>query len=112
MANRNDIPVGRTNAISRAQLARIWRCSDRAARHTIADFRAESSANPYVILSTSSEPAGYWRSRDPAEIAAFIAETEARARNTFLALREARRLLDELNHHGQTMLDLGGEVSS
>ena len=69
MANRNDIPIGRTNAISRAQLARLWRCSDRVARHTIADFRAEPSADPCVILSTSSEPAGYWRSRDPREIA-------------------------------------------
>ena len=108
MASRLDIPEGRANAISRAQLARLWHCSDRAARHTIADFRAESSSDPCVILSTSSEPAGYWRSRDPVEIAEFIRETEARARNTFLALREARRLLNELQRNGQTMLDLDG----
>lgn len=93
MANRNDIPIGRCNAISREELARIWGMSDRATRHTIAELRALPGDDGYAILSTATKPSGYWRSDDPAEIAAFIRETEARARNTFLALRDARRLL-------------------
>ena len=109
MANRNDIPVGREHAISRAALARRWNCSDREARRMIAELRATPGEDGYAILSTATSPSGYWRSNDPEEIAGFIRETEARARNTFLALRDARRLLKRLDQRGQYafMLDEG-----
>lgn len=92
-ANRLDIPVGRENAISREQLARQWNMRDRDARRMIAELRAEAGGDGYAILSTSRKPSGYWRSNDPAEIRGFIRETEARARNTFLAIRDAKRVL-------------------
>ncbi len=108
---RSHIPIGRSNAISRAQLSGCWGCSDRVTRHIIANFRAEHDGDGYAILSSAHDPAGYWRSADPEEIAAFIRENEARARNTFLALHEAKRILSELQHKGQTAFDLYGEVS-
>ena len=109
MANRCDIPIGRENAISRDSLARMWRCSDREARRMIAELRATPSEDGYAILSTATCPSGYWRSDNPEEIAGFIRETEARARNTFLVLRDARRLLKRLDQRGQYafMLDEG-----
>ena len=93
MANRVDIPIGRDYAISRERLAWLWGCSERDARRTVADLRATPGDDGYAILSTASYPAGYWRSDDPEEIAGFILETESRVRNTFLSLKDARRLL-------------------
>lgn len=90
---RQDIPIGRRNAISRMALARLWRCTEREARRMIAELRAAPGDDGYAILSTASSPSGYWRSNDPEELAGFIRETESRARNTFLSLRDARRLL-------------------
>ena len=101
MAKRDDIPIGRNHAISRTALARLWRCSDREARRLIAEFRAMPGNDGSAILSTSTSPSGYWRSNDPEEIAGFIKETEARARNTFLALRDARNVLRQIDSSGQ-----------
>jgi len=97
MANRSDIPVGRRHAISRAALASLWRCSDREARRFIAELRAKPGNDGCAILSTASSPSGYWRSSDPQEITGFIRETEARARNTFLSLRDAKHVLQQFD---------------
>ena len=89
--SRYDIPIGKANAISRADLARKWGISDRAMRDTIARLRAESAALDYAILS-SSHVDGYWLSNDPKELDDFIKETSARARSVFVSLRMARRV--------------------
>ena len=97
----NDIPIGRENAISKAALCRLWGCSEREARNRVAQLRAEPARDGYVILSTSNGPTGYWRSDDPQEIAAFIRETEHRAKNTFLSLKAARQVLEDRERAGQ-----------
>lgn len=99
--NRNDIPYGRQFAISRKALARIWNCDERAVRRFVALLRRVPGDDETVILSSSSTfPAGYWRSSDPQEISAFIAEMTNRARNTFGALRDARRVLKNIQGKG------------
>ncbi len=94
MPNRTDIPIGRQNAIRRADLCRLWGCGDRLARRCISALRAQPSDNGFAILSSAHRPEGYWRSADTAELSAFIAENEARARSAFVAVCEARRLLE------------------
>jgi len=101
MANRTDIPAGRRNAINRAALTQLWRCSDREARRHIAELRAKPGNDGCAILSTAAWPPGYWRSSDPQEIRGFIRETEARARSTCLALRGAKKVLRQIDASGQ-----------
>lgn len=106
VANRKDIPYGKGQAISRAALRKLWKCTDREAREIIAFLRRFPGGDGCAILSSSSTtPAGYWRSDDPAEIQTFIMETEARARNTFLSLKDARRVLRNLNASGQASIE-------
>jgi hypothetical protein len=87
----SDIPIGRENAISRADLASLWGVGDREMRKQIAQFRAEYVGTDYAILSSSHED-GYWRSNDSKELDEFIRETSARARSVFVSLRMARRV--------------------
>ncbi len=94
---REDIPIGRNNAISRSSLARLWECSDRNARNQIAQFRAKPGEDGYAILSTAHQPSGYWRSNNKAEIERFVKETKARGRNTFVALRDANAALRHMS---------------
>lgn len=96
MASRNDIPIGRTNAVTRGELARKWRCSEREARHILAGLRAAPCGDEYAILSTANSPPGYWRSNDATELTCFIRDTENRAQNTFLAIRDVQRVLNSL----------------
>lgn len=102
----SDIPIGRERAITREALARKWGLNDRTTREVIARLRAEKADTPYAILSTTHSPKGYWRSDKAEEIEGFIRETEARAKNTFAALRGAKRLLRRIEREGQmTMLE-------
>lgn len=89
-----DIPIGKANAITRAQLSHIWKCSDREVRARIAKLREEDNGDGYIIVSHSSRP-GYYRTDDYATIQWFVNEQSKRARNTFKPLRKARRLLKE-----------------
>lgn len=99
-----DIPIGRERAITREALARKWGLNDRTTREVIARLRAEKTDAPYAILSTTHSPKGYWRSDKAEEIEGFIRETEARAKNTFAALRGAKRLLRRIEREGQTTM--------
>ena len=93
MIDRTDIPIGRSCAVQRSELAKRWHCTEREVRGQIARFRKVPSGDGFAILSSSSAPAGYWRSNDPHEINAFIGEMQRRARHTILALEEARTVL-------------------
>lgn len=94
-ARITDIPIGAENAITRAQLASLWNCSDRDARRIIADFRAQDDGSNYIIVSHSAK-SGYYRTDDPDIIEWFLNEQTKRARNTFRPLKKARRVLREM----------------
>ena len=89
-----DIPIGAENAITRAELAWKWGVNDRTARERIAALRAADNGDGYVIVSHSRGGVrGYYRTNDPEVIKRYVNEVHSRARNTFLPLRKARRVL-------------------
>jgi len=89
----DSIPVGRENAITRADLARRWGVSQDKARHIVAALRAEDQGDDYIIFSSSSaENPGYYKTADPMERRAYMAETKKRAINTFKPLKKAQRI--------------------
>ena len=91
-----DIPIGAENAITRAELARKWGVSDRTARERIAELRADDNGDGYVIVSHSRGGVhGYYRTNDTETIRRYANEVNSRARNTFLPLRKARRVLNQ-----------------
>lgn len=92
---REHIPIGRENAITRAELAKLWKMDDRSVRETIAKMRITPTDDPLAILSSSTEPPGYWRSDVRAELERYIKEGQARAKNTIAALGDAKRVLDD-----------------
>lgn len=95
-----DIPLGPENAITRAELAEKWGCTDRQARQIIAKLRTRDNGDNYVIVSHSSGH-GYYRTDDLEAIEHFVNEMSKRARNTFLPLRKARRVLKRARREGE-----------
>ena len=104
---REDIPFGRESAIARADLARLWNVSERDVRRVIARMRREHA--PDAILSSTRRPAGFWRSKDPDEVSAFVREMERRARSTFQVLDGARRVLQIADEQNTYPRPLGWE---
>lgn len=87
-----DIPKGKDNEISKADLMRRWNMSERMVRRIIQELRAADFADNYVIISSSSGK-GYYKSDRLDEIAAFKKEVTNRGRHTFLPLRKVNRIL-------------------
>ena len=94
-AKRNDIPIGRENAIPWQELALKWNTDQRGVRLIIAELRASKSGDGYAILSTT-RGRGYWRSDNSEEIDGFVAEIEAMSRHLHLATKDAKRILKDL----------------
>lgn len=90
----NDIPIGAENAITRTELAAMWGVSDREARRRIAALRADDNGDGYVIVSHSRGGVhGYYRTNDTETIRRYAEEVHNRARNTFIPLRKAHRVM-------------------
>lgn len=94
MYNVKDIPVGRENAISRSDLARLWNCNDRTARQRIAELRCKEPVDgTFIVPHSQNGVKGYYRTDKPDEIRHFIHETRKRAANTAKPIENARRVL-------------------
>lgn len=92
-----DIPIGRENAISRKDLARLWNCTDRTARERISRLRCQPCDDGHFICSHSRGGVkGYYRSNKPDEIRHFIHEGRKRLHNTSVPIQNASRLLKSL----------------
>ena len=103
---RNDNPIGRLNAVKRRDLAKLWGMDDRQLRAAISRMRREPG-DGFAILSSSTSPAGYWRSRDITEIQRYIRETRSRARNTLASMADAERVLrqaEERRDYGDAIM--------
>lgn len=97
MYSAKDIPIGAENAISRADLAKMWNCSDRVARQRISRLRCDESETEYAIVSHSNGGVvGYYRSKNPENIRHHINEMVKRARSIFRMIRQARRVLKRI----------------
>lgn len=108
MLKREHIPVGRENAISRDQLARLTGLSDREVRRQIAELRAEDTDDDLVIASSSRRGRGYFLTDQPDEIKAFIAEMLKRIRMVYRAVRIAKKKLHRIEQRQKYGKGLAG----
>lgn len=92
------LPVGKENAISTEELVELTGCS--SARELQLYIAKERKAGAVICSSTTG---GYFLPADYGEIAEFCKSLEKRAKNTFIALRSAKRALRILE--GQQSLE-------
>lgn len=87
----DSLPFGRENAVPSEVLAdALGFSSVRELQHAVQKER-EAGA---VILSTTSDGGGYFRSNDPEELHRFVRTLNSRARNTLRAAESAQRVLE------------------
>ena len=82
------LPEGKNNAISAEALTRMLQL--RSKRELQKRIERERKAGALILSSTTG---GYYTSHNRAEVQEFCRTLESRAKNTFLALRTARRFL-------------------
>jgi len=86
------IPYGKSSAVSISDLKDLTNLKNRAIR--IAIEKEREKENDFVIIS-SSKFKGYYKSKDKAEIQAYILEQTKRAKKILWNLKTAKKFLGE-----------------
>lgn len=88
------IPIGKQNAVSYAFLQSLWGMSDkRKVRNRLHELSGYDNGDPYVLIRSSKNRDGFYRTDDADEISAFRLETLHKGRSTFAPIRKCNRIL-------------------
>lgn len=98
------IPIGKANAVTRAQLCALTGLSDRAVRKLIEIARIEGE-----IIINAQDGAGYYVSDDPVDIRRQMATNRSRAMSILRQQKYLRRRLAEIENAGQLTFEGVGE---
>lgn len=90
------IPVGKENAATYARLERMWGMSERRVRGMLAELSGYDNGDNYILIR-SSRGGGFYRTDDPADIAAYKRECHSRATKTFAPLKKINKVLRRLD---------------
>lgn len=88
------IPVGKENAVTYTELCALWNCNARKVRLILSKLSNFEGDN--MVLIRSSHGKGFYKTDNVSEINLYIRECTNRAKNIFVTLRKARRVLKEL----------------
>lgn len=93
----SEIPVGKENAVSYDYLCTAWGISQRAVRSILHKLSIYDNGDDTVLIRSSKDGGGFYRSSDSAEISAYRAECLRRGQNTFAPLKKIDRVLSSSN---------------
>ena len=94
MSVYENIPFGKSHAISRRDLSELVNMGDRSVRMAVADIRChttEYNLPDYVVSDSYGK--GYWRTTSEKEIEVFTRQMLARVQNILPAVRNANAFL-------------------
>lgn len=88
-----DIPVGKENAITYAELCELWQCAERQARETLHSLSRYDNGDNYILIRSSSCK-GFYRTDDESEIKAYKRECLNKGRSVFAPVKKINRVLN------------------
>lgn len=89
------IPVGKDNAVTYEALVYQWGMSARQVRKLLAELSSFDNGDNYILIRSSAQ-AGFYRTDDPADIAAYKRECRSRAMRTFAPIKKINRVLQSV----------------
>lgn len=88
-----ELPVGKENAITYTELCCLWGKDKRTVRSILHELSRFDSGDDYILIRSSSGK-GFYKTDDPAEIAAYKRECLSRGRNVFAPIKKINRVLN------------------
>lgn len=79
-----------------------WKVNRRACRAIVAELSAFDSGDDYILIRSSHDGGGFYKTRDHAKIEAYRKEVYNRAMNTLKPLKKIKRVL---NRNEQITID-------
>lgn len=97
------IPIGKENAITYADLMRMWGINKRGVRFKLHQLSQQDNGDGLVLIR-SSKLRGFYRTDNREEIEAYRQEVYNRARHTFAPFRKIDRILG--HNEAQLVIEL------
>ena len=88
----DDIPIGKENAATYAELCCKWDCTERAARAVLHELSLYDSGDDYILIR-SSACKGFYKTDDIKEITAYRRECINKGRSIFAPIKKINRVL-------------------
>ncbi len=89
----NDIPVGKANAVTYAELCDKWECNERSARAILHKLSTYDNGDNYILIR-SSGCKGFYRTDDETEMQAYKRECLNKGRSIFAPVMKINRVLN------------------
>lgn len=89
-----DIPIGKHNAVSYAELMIKWQISERAVRDVLHQLSTIDTGDNYVLIR-SSRGHGFYRTDELEEIERYRKEITSRGLNVLATAKKAKRVLQQ-----------------
>ena len=88
----SELPIGKENAVSYAELCAMWVKDERAVRKILHDLSGYDNGDNYILIRSSSCK-GFYKTDDEDDIAAYRRECLNRGRRVFTPLKKINRVL-------------------
>lgn len=89
-----DIPVGKENAVTYAELCAAWGCDTRRARAILHELSLYDNGDNYILIR-SGGCKGFYKTDDESEIKAYKRECLNKGRSVFAPVKKINRVLSE-----------------
>lgn len=88
----SEIPVGRKNAVTYAELCAWWNKDERSVRAILHELSSFDNGDNYILIR-SGKAKGFYRTDEQAEIEAYKAECLSKGRSVFAPVKKINRVL-------------------
>lgn len=88
----NDLPAGRENAATYAELCALWEKDERSVRALLHDLSAFDNGDDFILIR-SGKSKGFYKTDDAEEILAYKAECLNKGRSVFAPITKINRVL-------------------
>lgn len=88
-----DIPVGRENAVTYAELCALWGCDTRRARAILHDLSTYDNGDNFILIR-SGACKGFYKTDDESEIRAYKRECLSKGKSVFAPVKKINRVLN------------------
>lgn len=89
----HEIPTGKENAVTYAELCAAWNMGERQARKVLHDLSSYDNGDNYILIRSSSGK-GFYKTDDETEIKAYKRECLNKGRSVFAPVKKINRVLN------------------
>ena len=88
-----DIPEGKENAVTYAELCELWKCTERGARVILQKLSEYDNGDDFILIRSGNFK-GFYKTDNPDEIEAYKRECLNKGRSIFAPIRKINRVLN------------------